>query len=100
MPYLIFLLLSISLWASEVPEWFSAMSYQSTAAKFVGYGEDTTLAIALQNAKNDIAGQIKTRVSSTLTQNKTLRDDTYHHEVIDFLEQKRFSTLKITTKSK
>jgi hypothetical protein len=65
MPYLIFLLLSISLWASEVPEWFSAMSYQSTAAKFVGYGEDT-----------------------------------YHHEVIDFLEQKRFSILKITTKSK
>lgn len=83
MKYLVsFLLILTFLQASDTPMWFSAMEYKSTPTSLIGYGEAQELNSAIQNAKSDIAGQIKTNISSTLIQNKNLKNDAYSREVI------------------
>ncbi len=80
---LIFLFISaFSLFGSTVPAWFGNLPLPSTHTKLLGYGEEKTLPLAIQNAKADIAGQINTQISSTLTQNNTLKNEIYNHEAI------------------
>jgi len=79
----IFLFVSaLTLMGADTPIWFSSMSFPATHTKLIGYGEEKNLSLAIQNAKSDISGQIKTQISSSMTQKNTLKNETYNHESV------------------
>ena len=63
---LIFLMMLTTALSAEIPEWFIQRSYQPTQSyEVVGYGMGESLKKAMLYAKEDIAGQLMTEISST-----------------------------------
>ncbi len=98
MKYFLLMFLSIlNVFSSEIPVWFSDMSFPSTHTKLVGYGEEKNLPLAIANAKASISGQIKTQISSNMIQNNTLKNEIYNHEVIQNQQSSTQATMTDTT---
>ena len=62
----VWLMTAAMLWAAEIPSWFLQRSYQPAKSyEVIGYGMGKTLKEASLHAKEDIAGQLMTEISST-----------------------------------
>ena len=73
----VWLMMAAMLWAAEIPSWFLQRSYQPAKSyEVIGYGMGKTLKEASLHAKEDIAGQLMTEISSTKKSRLQSKDDT------------------------
>ena len=73
----VWLMTAVMLLAAEIPSWFLQRSYQPAKSyEVIGYGMGKTLKEASLHAKEDIAGQLMTEISSTKKSRLQSKDDT------------------------
>lgn len=79
---IMFLFLTTYIWAMAfVPDWYEERIYQNSGDVIYGYGVAKTRGDAILDAKAEISGVLKTKISSSLISKQTLKDSEAHKKI-------------------